>query len=191
MMKRFSTGMALIFLLFSFVVFPEKASSEPWQGQGRMRGGDFPSKLEELVDLTPEQKEQLKEMRKGCLEERWDFQDKMRRMRLELDELTDDFEAHEDKVGGLIDEMAKLRASHLKNSLRHKNEFKKIFTPEQWTEIEKAKKRAFSRRAWRQSGISRNRSFSRSGIFPFRGRTEHTWRREGCRERGFMRVPRW
>ena len=190
-MKRFSAGMALIFLLLSFVVFPEMASSEPWRGQGRMRGGDFLLKLEELLDLTPEQKEQLKKMRKGCLEERWNFQDKMRRMRLELDELRVDFEANEAKIGGLIDEMVKLRANHLKNSLRHKNEFKKIFTPEQWTKFEKAKKRAFSRGAWRRSGISRNRSFSRSGIFPFRGRTEHSWRREGYRERGFMRVPRW
>ena len=186
-MKKYVMSSALIFLFLGFTLFPGGVSGQDQRRPGRMMGRDVPFMLEKLLDLTLEQKEKIEEMREKRLEERWNFQEKLRKMRLELDKLLDDPEADEKKIEGLIDEMAILRADRFKGFLRHKKEIRKIFTPEQLEKIDKAKKRLSERamrfrrffqpwRSFRPYPFQR-RGFNRPGFFPFRGRFNRPWGR--------------
>lgn len=202
-MKRYAVSAALVILFLGFTLFPEESSGQVGRRQGRMMGRDGPHLLERFLDLTPEQKKKLEEMREMRLGERQNFRDKLGKMRLELGKLMDDPEVDEKKMEALIEEMAKLRTDHFKGSLRHRKEVRKIFTPEQLEKIDSARKRLSGLRAlrsrrffqrWRsfRPGLFQQRRFSRPGFFPHRGRSNRPWgRRWDCRGLGFMTIPRW
>jgi len=191
-MKRCVIGTALIILFLGFTFSPEKASGQSWRGSGRMMGRSFPFMLERILDLSAEQKAKLEEMREKRFEERWNFQDKMRRMRHELGKLMGDPKADEKKIEDLIDEMAQLRAGYFKGSLRHRKEIKKIFTPEQLEKIDKARKKILEGRAVRFGRFFQQQRSFRQGSFPSQGRFSRSWgRRRGFRGQGFMTPYRW
>lgn len=198
-MKRYTLSVALVILFLGFTLFAEDGSGQTWRGKGRMVGRDGPCLLEKFLDLTPEQKKKLEEMREMRFEQGQNFQDKLRKMRLDLGKLMEDPEADEKKMEALIDEMAKLRADHFKGSLRHKREMRKIFTPEQLEKIDSTRKRISELRALRsqrflqrgrsfQRGFFQQRRFNRPGFFPQRGR--HPWGRRWDHRGYFMNLPR-
>ena len=121
-MKRTSViiGLAALFLFLSLM-------SPAVYGQQDRR----PAAREEWLNLTPEQKTRLGEFRKARQEERKEFSEQDRKLRTELRELMKDPSANEKRIDGLIDEMSKLRASQMKSGIKHRQEMKKIFTPEQ------------------------------------------------------------
>jgi Spy/CpxP family protein refolding chaperone len=131
-MKRTSViiGSTALFLFFSLM-------SPAVYGQPDRR----PGAREEWLNLTPEQKTKLEEFRKARQEESKAFFEQTRKMRTELRELMKDPEANEKKIDSLIDEMSKLRASQMKSGIKHRQEMKKIFTPEQLEKMQNARAR--------------------------------------------------
>lgn len=156
--KILVTTLAVIF--FVLTLFPADAAA-----QMRRRPGAFMAR-EDFLELT---QEQLKELRKARVEARQTLMEKMRDLRQNLRGLMDDPKASEKKIEGIIDEMAKLRASFMKSSLQHRNKVKKVFTPEQLEKLEKAKKSFQGMRGQRPMGAFRQGKFFRSrGFFPHR-----------------------
>ncbi|MFB0566122.1 MAG: Spy/CpxP family protein refolding chaperone [Candidatus Aminicenantaceae bacterium] len=175
-MKKYALGVFLVVFLFSLTFFPDEASAQSERKQGRLMGRSFLF-MEKFLDLTPEQKEQLEELRKVRREERLNFQDEIRKMRGEFRELIKDPEANEEKINDIIDKMAQLRANHIKGTIKHRQEAKKIFTPEQLEKIEKFEKKFSELRGKRsQRYFQRGRHFRR-GHFPFRRGFRRPWRR--------------
>jgi Spy/CpxP family protein refolding chaperone len=122
----------------------------------------------EILNLTPEQEAKFEEFRKVHQEEREAFQDQMRKMRLELRDLIKDPKADRNRIDGLIDEMSRLRADHLKARIHHRDEIRKVLTPEQLEKLEKFKSRI-------QDRMERQRFFRRGRRnWAFRDRM-HRW----------------
>jgi|GEM_PF-1680109 len=176
-MKKYAIGVALIVLFLGFTFFPEQASGQPWRRQGRMMDRDFPFMLEKALDLSPEQKAKLEEMRKKRREEMWNFLDKMQKRRLELEKLMADPEANEKKIEDFIDEMAKLRAGNFKGFLKHRKEMRKIFSSEQLEKIDEMKKNRLEWRKTRGSGFFQRGRCFRQGSFSSRHAFNFPWRR--------------
>lgn len=176
-MKRNAIAALLIIVFLGFTLFPASASGQMKKRPGRDMSRDLPLELEDFLNLTPEQKAQLKELRKARLDERQGFQEKMRTMRQDLIELMRDPEANEKKIGNLIDEMAKLRAGHFKSSLKHRKDMRKVFTPEQLEKVDKAKMRISRLRDIRFPRLFKQGRFFRRHPFFSRQRFSSPWRR--------------
>jgi len=176
-MKRYVTSFFLVALLLGFTLLADEASAQQARRPGRFmdRGRLL---MEKVLDLTPEQNEQLEALRKARREESWNFKDGMRKMRSEFRELMKDPEANGEKINFLIDQMAQLRANHTKGTIKHRQEVKKIFTPEQLEKIEEAKKKFSGRRTRGSRGFFRHGRQFRQGRFPSRQRLFRPKRRD-------------
>ena len=117
-----------------------------------------------LFDLTEEQKSKLEELRKKWIEQRWDFQDEMKRLRFKLRELLKDPQADEKEIENIIDEISKLRAEHFKRMLKHRKEIRAILNPEQLDKLEKFKRILFRKRMLQNRRFSRGERFFRPGF---------------------------
>lgn len=164
-MRRNAIPSALIGFFILFACYPSLISAQPERPGSRM---------EEYLNLTPEQKTKLDEFRKARQEERRTFFDQMRKLRSEFRESMKTAQADEKKIDGLIDEMSKLRSVQLKNSLRNVREMKKIFTPDQLEKLDKIKDRMGAR------GGARFGRFGASG-----GWFQQDWRHRPYWGRGF------
>lgn len=103
--------------------------------------------LKDALQLTPEQEKKLEEFRKARQEEARAFQEKMQKMREEFRKLMDDPKADRKKLESMIDEMSRLRAERMKNALKNREEWRKIFTPEQLKKLDEYRK-DFALRNW-------------------------------------------
>ena len=138
---------------------------------------------ENFLDLTPEQKDQFKELRKGRLEENKQLFEKMKNLRQSLRDLKQDPEASEKKIDNMIDEITKLQANRMKLAFRHRQELKKILTPEQLEKLEKTRE-IFQRLRDRgpERGLRQGRNFRgcqflpRGGFYHQRVRGWWRWR---------------
>lgn len=150
-MRRNIIPSALIGCVILFACYPSLISAQTERPGSRM---------EEYLNLTPEQKTNLDEFRKARQEERRTFFDRMRKLQSDLRESMKAPQADEKKIEGLIDEMSKLKSAQLKSSLRNVREMKKIFTPEQLEKLEKFKGRMMD---WR--GAEMGRFMGRGGFY--------------------------
>ncbi len=160
-MKKWSAFIGLLCFVSLFLLGPYFASAQPARNPERVPrflGGEF-------LNLTPEQKAKLEELRKAKQEERKAFVEQMQKYRTELRDLMKDPQANEKKINSLIDEMFKLRAAQMKNSIKHREQVRKVFTPEQ---LEKMR----DLRAWRGAWIG-----PRMGMLGRRGGWGPGWRR--------------
>lgn len=108
----------------------------------------------------------------------------MEKFRADLRELMKDPQANEKKIHGLIDEMFKLRAAEMKNSIKHREEMKKIFTPEQLEKIKNLRGRMARFIGRRMGGFKPGPCWGAGwGERPFWGRTRFS--------RPFSRWWRW
>lgn len=159
-MKRYAvvTSIIIFFVLSSFL--PALSQENPAQGQTaqdqperrpgmRHPRGFFPE-LEKSLNITPEQKAKLDDFRKARREERKASFEQMSKLRTDLRELMKDPQANEKKIDGLIDEMSKFRASHMKSAIKSSLEMKKIFTPEQLEKMKDFRTRMGSRMGMRR-----------------------------------------
>jgi Spy/CpxP family protein refolding chaperone len=156
-MKRSSVliGLAAVLLFFTLL-------SPVLYGQPDKR----PAAREEWLNLTPEQKTQLQEFRKARQEERKAFAEQTRKLRADLRELMADPSANEKKIGGLIDEMSRLRATRMKNEIKKSLDMKKIFTPEQLEKLKNLRTRMARRGLMRPGRGMMPRQFMRRGFRP-------------------------
>ncbi len=145
-----------------------------------------------FLDLSPEQKAKLEELRKLDREKQRAHFESMRKIQQEMREMMKDPEANEKEILKLYDQMSTLRAEQFKNSLLRRKEHRKILTPEQIEKLEKFNKRMTRGRDLHRGRFMRGRGFSRQGNFFRRGRMDLF--RRGARSRGgraFLRRWRW
>jgi Spy/CpxP family protein refolding chaperone len=114
---------ALVFLAFSFGFGQNPPEKPGFQGRGE--------RLAEFLNLTPEQRTKLQEIRKARQEDRQAFREEMSKLGPQLREAVKDPKADEKKIDGLVDQMAQLRAAHLKSALHSLKDMEKVLTPEQ------------------------------------------------------------
>jgi len=91
----------------------------------------------DLFNITPEQEKKLQELREAGRKDRQAFHDEMLKMRGEMRELMKDSQANAAKIDKLIDSRARLRAEQEKRAFRSREEWRKVFTPEQLQKIDK------------------------------------------------------
>jgi Spy/CpxP family protein refolding chaperone len=175
-MRRNVTVIALIFVFLAFGFFPSLVFSQAQEKPGKEVKPAPARPGEKFLELTAEQKAKLDELRKMQQEERKEFMENMRAVRQDLDQLLRNPEADQKEIDAVIDKMAKLRASHLKKSIQHRREVRKIFTPEQLEKMARLK-----------PGMARDLARMRAlrGRFFWRGRFHRLWRR------GPMFHPEW
>ncbi len=149
--------MALIFFAGLFLFGAYLASGQPardLERRPRLLAGEF-------LNLTPEQKAKIEELRKSRQHERKAFADQMQKYRTELRDLMKDPQANEKKINGLIDEMFKLRATQMKNAIKHREQVNKVFTPEQLEKMKKFRPRMGALRGPRMGAFGPRRGFGR------------------------------
>lgn len=132
------------------------------------------------LNLTPEQEARLEELRKARMEDNMVFRDKITKARAAFREAVNDPKADGGGIDALIDEMAKMRAEHMKSDLRHRREVEKVFTPEQMEKL-KALRGAGGEGGFMRGGrfMERGRSLGHQGFCPRRVRRDYP-RDPGC-----------
>lgn len=140
---------------------------------------DYAPVSNEVIGLTPEQKARLEELRKARLEERKAHFEKMQRLRQEMRELMQDPQANEKDIINLYEQMSSLRAERFRNSLRDRNEFRKILTPEQLEKLDRFKARIGERRDVLRGRFLGPRAMGGPARFPRQGRMSRFWGRGG------------
>jgi len=105
----------------------------------------------DALNLTPEQEARLEELRKVRREENRAFREEMRKLRSAFRDVRENPKADGEKIEALIDEMARIKAEHLKSGLRHGREAGNLFTPEQLEKLKTLR------------GIRRDRHFMERG----------------------------
>lgn len=101
--------------------------------------------LKEFLQLTPDQEAKIKEMQKARQEDQKSFREQMQKLRGELAPLLKDSKADQNKINGLVDQIAKLGAERTKKVLANRNPMQKILTPEQLEKLKNAPPRMRAR----------------------------------------------
>ncbi|HEX9903256.1 MAG TPA: Spy/CpxP family protein refolding chaperone [Acidobacteriota bacterium] len=136
-MKKRAVALSVILGFLLFALLPLAAQEEPGPVPVPREGaGPGPQKW---LDLTPDQQTKLKEIKNLRQEAMKGFREQHTKMREELNTLMADPQADQKKVEGLIDEMAKLQAAHMKSSFKFRQDMEKILTPQQLEKLKKAK----------------------------------------------------
>lgn len=134
-MKKQAIVFSVIVGFLLLALWPLAAQEEPGPAPGM---GPAPGPFKWL-DLTPEQQTKLKDMRKSHEEAMKGLREQQMKMGEEMKKLLADPKADQNKVDGLIDEMAKLQATRMKSNFRFRQDMEKIFTPQQLEKLKKAK----------------------------------------------------
>lgn len=129
--------LALMSVLLVAFIFTQ-ANAQPLKRMGKMGPGQGAGYqvLKDALQLTPEQEKKLEEFRKARQAEAQAFQEKMRSMREEFRKLMKDSNADRKKMDSMIDEMARMKAERMKSALKNREEWRKIFTPEQLKKLD-------------------------------------------------------
>jgi Spy/CpxP family protein refolding chaperone len=135
LMKKQTVALGVIMGFLLFALLPLAAQDEP--GPAPVPGEGFGPGPQKWLDLTPDQQTKLKEIKKLRQEAMKGFREQHLKIREELNTLMADPQADQKKVGGLIDEVTKLQAAHMKSSFKFRQDMGKILTPQQ---LEKLKK---------------------------------------------------
>ena len=141
MRKRITVIMALGLFAAVFLAASATAQTQTQTQAQEKPGLAAGARLRDNLNLTPEQEAKLKAYREARQEESREFRDKMREMQTEFRDLTNDPKADQKKIDGLIDEMSRLRADRQKAAFRNRDEWKKIFTPEQMEKMQNVRGR--------------------------------------------------
>jgi Spy/CpxP family protein refolding chaperone len=91
----------------------------------------------DLFNITPDQEKMLRELREAGRKDRQAFRDEMLKMRDEMRALMKDPQANAAKIDKLIDARARLRAEREKKAFRSREDWRKVFTPEQLEKMSK------------------------------------------------------
>lgn len=151
---------ALFFLALS------SFAQNPPEKAGPGGGGE---RLANFLNLTPEQKTKLDEIRKARQEDSQAFREEMSKLRPQLREALKDPKADEKKIDSLIDQMSQLRAARMKSAIRSAKDMQKILTPEQLEKFRNARSIMGWRRGFGRGFGPRRGMHPGRGMRPFRG----------------------
>ncbi len=165
------------FLFLTLGALAQQPPAKPERPARPAPGPEGPlANLKEFLKLTSEQEAKLREFEKTRQEDHKAFRDQMQKLRGELNPLLKDPKADQNKINGLIDQMAKLSADRMKKALANRNPLQKILTQEQLDKLNQ-----FRGRAMRQGMLMRGR-----GMGPGRGQFMQRGRVMGFRGQRFM-----
>ena len=169
-MKKQIIFLTLMAVALSFILFAPSLQGQEKKAEKEVSKGS-PLPPMGFLDLSPEQKAKLEEFRKMRQEERKKFLENIEPLGQKLEGLIRDPNSEAKEVDALIDQISKLRSTHLKRVIQQRRELRKIFTPEQLKKLEKFR------------GFARERFLGRRGFFL--GPRHSFWRRGG-RFRGWL-----
>jgi len=139
-MKKYFAVLTILGFLFlsvgGFAQQPPAKQEKPFNVAPDQRGPL--ANLKDFLKLTPEQEAKLEDMRKARQEEQKAFHDQMQKLRGELAPLLKDSKADQNKINGLVDQIAKLGAERTKKAFANRNPLEKILTPEQLEKLKNA-----------------------------------------------------
>lgn len=114
------------YLLFVMVLFLSLNISAQRNNRGTQQGNCF-----NLPELTQEQENKINELRTDRLQESTAHRAKMDELRAQKRSLSIAEKPDVSKINSIIDEMAALRADHMKSLEQHRQSVREILTPEQ------------------------------------------------------------
>jgi Spy/CpxP family protein refolding chaperone len=136
-MKKQTVALSVIMGFLLLALLPLAAQDEP--GPAPVPGEGFGPGPQKWLDLTPDQQTKLKEIKKLRQEAMKGFREQHLKIGEELNTLMADPQADQKKIDGLIDEIAKLQAAHMKSGFKFRQDMEKILTPQQLEKLKKAK----------------------------------------------------
>jgi Spy/CpxP family protein refolding chaperone len=146
MRKYFTVLTILGFLFLSAGAFAQQPPAKPEKPAKPAPAQQGPqANMKDFLQLTTEQEAKLKDMRKAGQEEQKAFRGQMQKLRGELAPLLKDPKADQNKINGLVDQIAKLGADRTKKVLANRNPLQKILTPEQLEKLKNAPPRMMGR----------------------------------------------
>jgi len=139
-MKKYLVAVTIIgFLFLSVSAFAQQPPVKPEKPAKPAQGPNTPqARLKNFLNLTPEQETKIKDMQKARQDEQKAFQEQMKKLRGELNPLLKDPKADQNKINGLVDQIAKLGAERTKKVLANRNPLQKILTQEQLDKLKQA-----------------------------------------------------
>ncbi|MGA2587442.1 MAG: Spy/CpxP family protein refolding chaperone [Candidatus Aminicenantales bacterium] len=139
-MKKYLAAVTIIgFLFLSVSAFAQQPPAKPEKQAEPAQGPNTPQdRLKNFLNLTPEQETKIKDMQKARQDEQKVFQEQMKKLRGELIPLLKDAKADQNKINGLVDQIAKLGAERTKKVLANRNPLQKILTQEQLDKLKQA-----------------------------------------------------
>ena len=146
MRKYFAVLTILGFLFLSAGTFAQQPPAKPEKPAKPAPAQQGPqANMKDFLQLTTEQEAKLKDMQKARQEEQKAFRGQMQKLRGELAPLLKDPKADQNKINGLVDQIAKLGADRTKKVLANRNPLQKILTPEQLEKMKNAPPRMMGR----------------------------------------------
>lgn len=137
-MKKFLIMTAMFGVLFAgFVIAQDKPAAPAPAVKAKPGFQAPPARMNEALQLTPDQEAKLKAFRESRQAENKAFADEMIKLQGDLRAFRQDPKADPAKVDALIDKVFKLRADRAKAGIRNAQAWRAIFTPEQ---LEKMKR---------------------------------------------------
>lgn len=127
-MKKLMSTIGVIALLMG-TSFAQDAAPSKEMRQGKQ--GKHQAMLEELPDLTENQKAQIKDIREESREKMEPQRDEMKKLRSKMMELKSAEKPDQEQINKLIDEQAKLKAQMEKNRTASELKVRELLTPEQ------------------------------------------------------------
>jgi len=142
-MKKYLAALTILgFLFMAAGAYAQQPPAKPEKPQKPAPGQGAPlANLKDFLQLTPEQEAKIKDMQKARQEEQKAFREQMQKLRGELNPLLKDQKADQNKINGLIDQIAKLNADRMKKGLANRNPLQKILSPEQLDKLKNARGR--------------------------------------------------
>jgi Spy/CpxP family protein refolding chaperone len=139
-MKKYLAALTILgFLFLSAGAYSQQPPAKPEKPAKSAPGQRGPqANLKDFLQLTPEQEAKLKDMQKARQEEQKAFHEQMRKLRGELAPLLKDPKVDQNKINGLVDQIAKLGADRTKKVLANRNPMEKVLTPQQLEKLKNA-----------------------------------------------------
>jgi len=186
MKKIFAALTILGFLFLSAGGFAQQppAKQEKPAVPAPAQKGPMPN-MKEFLQLTPEQEAKIKDMQKARQEEQKAFREQMQKLRGELAPLLKEPKADQNKINGLVDQIAKLGADRTKKVLANRNPMQKILTPEQLEKMKNAPMRGRGGFMGGMPGMGQGMGQGRMMMRPGMGRGM----RQGAGRGGMMMQP--
>ena len=176
-MKRYLAGLMILGMLGGGILAAQEKPAPPAAPRANAapaapgQRGQMPlERLKNALGLTDEQVAKLQENRKAQQEAQQAFRGQMQKLRGELAPLLKDPKADQNKINGLIDQIAKLGADRAKQGIQGRSGLSKILTPEQLTKLQGMRSRGLGLGMGMGMGMRPGMSgFGRGGMMGPRG----------------------
>jgi len=135
-MKKLMSTIAILAL----VVGTSIAQDAPKDGKHHGKHGKHQAMLDDIPDLTDDQKAQIKEIREESRKQMQPQREESKKLRLKMIELKSSENPDQKQINALIDQQAKVKADMMKARTASELKVRSILTPEQRKAFDSKKK---------------------------------------------------